>query len=71
MAYPTNRPNYNRSYGIWAGNPKGTRPDYTKCAHEVVTSLKWNESHQCSRSCGHGPNGAFCKQHAKLHEVEA
>ncbi len=40
------------------------RPDYTKCAHSVVTSLKWNEAHQCSRSCGHGPDGAYCKQHA-------
>lgn len=40
------------------------RPDFTKCAAEVDVSAKWNESHQCNRKCGHGPEGAYCKQHA-------
>lgn len=51
---------YQQSYGGITRH----RPDFTKCAHDVVTSLKWNQSHQCNRACGHGPDGAFCKQHA-------
>ena len=46
------------------------RPDFNKCAHEVVTSSKWNEAHQCTRKCGHGPDGAFCKTHAKRYETK-
>lgn len=45
------------------------KPDFTKCAHDVVVSVKWNESHQCGRSCGHGPDVAYCKTHAAMHTL--
>ncbi len=58
---------YARRYGISPANPKGVRPDFTKCAADVSARGGWSlaASNQCKRPCGHGPNGAFCKQHAK------
>ncbi len=32
------------------------------CAHTK------RNGHQCSRKRGHGPEGAFCRQHARQHE---
>ncbi len=45
---------YGRAYA-------GTRPDFTKCC-EGVAGNAWG-SKQCSRANGHGPHGAYCKQH--------
>jgi hypothetical protein len=57
-------------YGMWAGNPKGMRPDYSRCCKEVIdTSTRWTRWHQCGRKNGHGPEGAYCKQHSP--DVEA
>lgn len=52
---------YKKAYGEWAGKPKGTNPDFNRCAKEI-----WENhiSKQCSRACGHGPDGAYCKQHS-------
>jgi hypothetical protein len=49
-------------YGQWSGNPKGRNADLTKCAEEVWSGFL---SHQCTRKCGYGEDGVFCKQHAK------
>jgi hypothetical protein len=51
-----------RRYGEWAGNPQGFQEDTKRCAEEV-----WDRflMRQCSRNRGHGPNGEYCKQHAK------
>lgn len=51
-----------RTYGQWAGNPKGKREDKTRCIVEV-----WDNyiGHQCSRKRGYGIDGLYCKQHAK------
>ncbi len=39
--------------------------DPTRCA-KIVSEPPWYlHSHQCSRKKGHGPEGSFCKQHAK------
>ncbi len=51
-------------YGAWAGNPKGFAPDYNRCAWQVFDRTFFR-SYQCTRKCGHGPDGAYCKQHAK------
>lgn len=49
-------------YGQWAGNPKGTGYNETRCAYEV-----WNIiSRQCSRKNGKGPGGLYCGTHAKF-----
>jgi hypothetical protein len=49
-------------YGEWGGNPSGNRPLPDRCAHEVYDGMTRIFS-QCARKRGHGPEGAFCKQH--------
>lgn len=58
---------YKRRYGKDAAfNPTGDRPNYERCAHEVERFSKGRFFyHQCTRKCGHGPDGAFCKQHSQ------
>lgn len=58
-----------RTYGQWAGNPKGTSEDSNRCVQSVISA--WDQScgyfsQQCSRKRGHGPDGEYCKQHAKM-----
>ena len=55
----------NRRYGCWAGDPKGSAEDITRCIEEVSDSTGWHY-HQCCRKRGHGPNGDYCKQHGKI-----
>lgn len=57
---------YLERYGDWAGNPQGNPPDYERCAEEVWPDFGMIP-YQCSRKRGHGPVGAYCKQHAKRH----
>jgi hypothetical protein len=52
-------------YNIWGGNPKGSRFNKTKCAYELMDNWLLR---QCRRNSGYGPDGLYCKQHAK--EVE-
>ena len=60
---------YDKRYGQWAGNPQGRAPDFTKCAESVYPPRQW-VSRQCTRACGYGPDGAYCKTHAKRHEAK-
>lgn len=60
-------PEYQREYGQWAGNPRGQKPDLSKCAKGVYSNGSYIES-QCCRARGHGPDQAYCKQHAKKKE---
>ena len=48
--------------------PKGFAPDPAKCAAGVSVRLRGWTEWQCSRKRGHGPEGAFCRQHARKHE---
>lgn len=57
-----------RKYGIWAGNPKGIPEDKTRCIKEVYDSTGWH-AYQCKKKRGHGPDGLYCKQHAKQRNV--
>lgn len=55
---------YPKNYGSWAGRPDGVKPNYQCCAAEVSRSEgNWTRFSQCTRKCGHGPDGAFCKTH--------
>jgi hypothetical protein len=56
-------------YGVWAGNNQGHKPDLDRCAAEVPHNPGGWYTVQCGRKRGHGPEGAFCKQHAKKHEA--
>lgn len=57
----------NRRYGVWAGNPEGYPEDVTRCAEQVFPTI--GTHCQCVRKRGHGPDGEYCKQHAK--KIEA
>lgn len=59
-----------RRYGEWAGNPKGFPENIAFCVEEVQASGTWPHYHQCNRKRGHGPDGLYCKQHAKKHAAE-
>ena len=39
------------------------KPDYDLCAGRVSDGGRWPTSHQCAKKNGHGPEGAWCKQH--------
>ena len=54
-------------YGAWAGNPRGHGYITNICAYEI---RQGHISAQCGRGNGHGPNGLYCKQHAKIVEGE-
>jgi hypothetical protein len=54
-------------YGVWNGCPQGQSQDPYRCIEEVwPTDGSWIP-YQCCRKRGHGPNGLYCKQHAKKH----
>ena len=53
-----------RRYGQWAGSPRGFAEDTRHCIAEVY-SRHLTLPGQCSRKRGHGPDGLYCKQHAK------
>jgi len=52
-------------YGKWAGNPNGNKYVGGRCAYEVQDLIS-NRFYQCLRKNGHGINGLYCKQHAKM-----
>ena len=59
-------------YGVWAGNPSGIREDIRLCIFETYGRTYKNFiPYQCSRKRGHGPNGEYCRQHAKMAREEA
>ena len=55
-----------RIYGRVDRLQRGTPYNPAQCAYEVSVPPWYFESHQCARKPGHGHNGLFCKQHAKL-----
>jgi hypothetical protein len=55
-----------RRYGTWAGKPDGHPEDLARCIESVYVHGRYVPA-QCSRNRGHGPDGEFCKQHAKTH----
>lgn len=59
----TASPHHRQSYGKWAGNPRGTPVDVSRCAESVSSNDRGSIPHQCRKSRGHGPDNAFCKQH--------
>ena len=52
-------------YGDWAGNPQGHRYREGYCAYEIYPTDRWMP-YQCNRKNGHGINGLYCRQHAKM-----
>lgn len=61
---PSPREDGKRYYGTWAGNPKGNPEVEGRCLQTVGRDVgRWTQFGQCDRKNGHGPDGAFCKQH--------
>jgi hypothetical protein len=60
------RPNTHR-YGQWAGNEKGQPEDETRCVAQVWGAGEWI-GRQCRNKRGFGPDGLWCKRHAKVLE---
>ena len=52
-------------YFRWSGNPGGTKYVHGRCAYEVWAAGRAMHAYQCLRKNGHGPDGLYCKQHAK------
>lgn len=52
-------------YGSWRVAPRGYEYSPARCAYEVHHDPRF---HQCERANGHGPDGLYCKQHAKIVE---
>lgn len=52
-------------YGSWAGNPNGHKYHFGKCAYSYYQQRSYI-SRQCGCNNGHGPNGLYCKRHAKM-----
>ena len=57
-----------RIYGRWAGNPQGIKENLTRCAEQVHESGRGIRFYQCTRNRGYGPDGLYCKQHAKKYQ---
>lgn len=55
-----------RIYGAWTGDPEGRPEDPTRCIEKVWPPM-WDGGppYQCQRKRGYGPDGLYCKQHAK------
>jgi hypothetical protein len=53
---------YKTEYGAWAGHPEGNKPDLERCC-ETLHGRFNPGGYQCTRKRGHGPDGAYCKQH--------
>lgn len=54
-----------RVYSEWSGNPNGTPEDITRCVAEVYHRNSFGRRPQCHKLRGFGPNGEYCKIHAK------
>ena len=59
-----------RRYGCWAGDPEGNPEDKDRCVAEAYDRSGFGHFYQCLRKRGHGPDGLYCKQHAKMVEKE-
>lgn len=58
-----------RRYGrIPALGREGMAYEPGMCAEEVCSNDRFRDFSQCLRKPGHGPDGLYCKQHAKMKE---
>ena len=57
-----------RRYGRSVGRPGGAPENPEQCIESVYHNVGFGRLYQCSRKRGHGPEGLYCKQHAKKHE---
>jgi hypothetical protein len=59
----TDSPEFRGQYRSYYGRSYSPQePDYTRCASSVTPQGGWFSA-QCTRKNGHGPHGAWCKQH--------
>lgn len=54
---------YPKAYGVWSGNPKGKKPNFTRCCQSITPKQGFPIPYQCKRARGYGPDKAYCKIH--------
>jgi hypothetical protein len=54
-----------KHYGVCAEQPNGVAEDKERCSKEIL-SYGSRKLRQCWKRRGHGENGLYCKQHAKM-----
>jgi hypothetical protein len=59
---------YREYYGIEKDGDKGKRADYRRCCNAIRMT---QAVIQCRGKNGHGPDGAYCKTHAREIEILA
>lgn len=52
-------------YTKWAGKPEGVPWKEGLCAEQIFESGRGITHRQCSKKSGHGPEGLYCKEHAR------
>lgn len=57
---------YRTHYGVERDGNKGKRADYKRCCHAIRMC---QDVIQCRGKNGHGPDGAYCKTHARELEI--
>ena len=57
-----------RRYGLGVGRPYGLPEDPERCVERIKMGV-WIRDRQCRRKRGKGPDGLYCSQHARMHEV--
>ena len=57
-----------RRYGQWAGDESGTVEDPLRCVASVPNPAiaRGFVQKQCPRQRGFGPDGLYCKRHARI-----
>lgn len=55
-----------KRYGQTSANKNGLPEDKTRCVEAVWGGYLGMFEHQCQRKRGYGPDGKYCKQHAKI-----
>ena len=59
-----------RRYGHWSENRKAIPENTERCIAQVLPPGGYSmTSYQCERKRVHGPEGLYCKQHAKMLEA--
>ena len=54
---------FKAAYSSGYGRYSNEKPDFDRCSKAVRYGGAWGGSKQCTRKNGHGPHGAYCKQH--------
>ena len=59
-----------RRYAVTSIRPEGVPEDPARCIEEISRRAAFGRDYsQCGRPRGHGPDGLYCRQHARRAET--